>query len=90
MKGNHLKALSFAAILIFTVSMLPLGESLVSTQSNTSSFLLLNKPDGDLTYELNVTIPRSLYQYYYLLSHSTFSDKDLAKFVTPFTLKPIA
>jgi hypothetical protein len=50
----------------------------------------LNKPDGDLTYELNVTIPQTLYQYYSLQSHTTFSDRDLAKFVTSYTLKPLA
>jgi len=69
---------------------LPLGTSQPQTQGYTSSFLLLNRPDGDLTYELNVTIPQTLYQYYSMQSHTTFSERDFAKFVTPYALKPIA
>jgi hypothetical protein len=91
MKGKYIRVFSVVVILlIIALSLLPLGTSQTQTQSYTSSFLLLNKPDGDLTYELNVTIPQTLYQYYSMQSHSTFSDRDLAKFVTPYTLKPIA
>ena len=90
MKGKNPKLFCFIVILIITLSILPLGTSQAQTQSYASSFLLLNKPDGDLTYELNVTIPQTLYQYYFLQSHTTFSERDLAKFVTPYTLKPIA
>jgi hypothetical protein len=90
MKGKNPKLFSFAAILIITLSILPLGTSLPQTQGYTSSFLLLNKPEGDLTYELNITIPQTLYQYYSIQSHATFSERDFAKFVTPYTLKPIA
>lgn len=90
MKGKNPKLFSFTAILIITLSILPLGTSQPQTQGYTSSFLLLNKPDGDLTYELNVTIPQTLYQYYSMQSHTTFSERDFAKFVTPYPLKPIA
>ena len=90
MKGKCLKVFSFAATLIIALSMLPLGRPQTQTQGYTSSFLLLNKPEGDLTYELNVSIPQTLYQYYSMQSHFTFSDKDLGKFVTPYPLKPIA
>ncbi len=90
MKGNYLEVFSFAVILIIIFSMFPLGASQTQTQGYTSSFLLLNKSDGDLAYELNVTIPQTLYQYYSMQSHTTFSDRDFAKFVTPYTLKPIA
>ena len=90
MKGKYLKAFSFAVTVMIALSMLPLGRSQTQTQGYTSSFLLLNKPEGDLTYELNVTIPQTLYQYYSMQSHFTFSDRDLAKFVTPYPLKPIA
>ena len=90
MKGENPKLFSFAAILIITLSILPLGTSQSQTQGYTSSFLLLNKPDGDLTYELNITIPQTLYQYYSMQSHTTFSKRDFAKFVTSYALKPIA
>lgn len=43
-----------------------------------------------MTYELNVTIPQVLYQYYTIQNHALYSETDLAKFVTPYTLKPIA
>jgi hypothetical protein len=43
-----------------------------------------------VTYELNMTIPEALYQYYLGNSHALFSNGDLAKFITPYTLKPIA
>ncbi len=68
----------------------PLNLTKAETQNYTSSFLLLNHPDGDLTYELNVTIPQALYQYYIMQAHDLYSNNDFAKFVTPITLKPIA
>ena len=67
---------------------MPLGKSQIETPQNyTSSFLLLNKPEGDVTYELNVTVPQSLYQYYTMQSHALYSNADFAKYVTPYHLK---
>lgn len=43
-----------------------------------------------MTYELNVTIPQLLYPHYTLQNHAMYSDSDFVKFVTPYTLKPIA
>jgi hypothetical protein len=54
------------------------------------SYQLLNKPDGNLVYELNVVIPQSLLEYYREESHRLSIDSDFAKFVTPYALKPIA
>ncbi len=90
MKSNYLKALSVAIIAAVVFSLVPLGKAQVETQSYTSSFLLLNEPGGDKTYELNITIPPSLYQYYLMQNHALYSDSDFAKFVTPYALKPIA
>jgi hypothetical protein len=90
MKSNFLKAVSIVIIAVIVLSLVPLGKSQDETQDYTSSFLLLNRPEGDLTYELNVTIPQSLYLYYAFQSHATYSDSDFAKFVTPHALKPIA
>ena len=90
MKDGYLKAISLAVIVIISLSLVPLGKTQGETQDYTASFLLLNRPDGDVTYELNVTIPQMLYQYYTIQNHALYSDSDFAKFVTPYTLKPIA
>ncbi|MCL4429462.1 MAG: hypothetical protein M1167_01800 [Chloroflexi bacterium] len=90
MKDRYLKAFSLAVIMIVSLSFLPLGKAQVAPRDYTAPFLLLNQPDGDLTYELNVTIPQALYQYYTMQNHETYSARDLAQFVTPYTLKPIA
>jgi len=90
MKSTYIRAISVAVIAVFILSLVPLGKTQDQSQSYTSSFLLLNQPDGDLTYELNVTIPQALFQYYSRQNHALYSDSDFAKFVTPNTLKPIA
>jgi hypothetical protein len=90
MKSNYIKAVSVAVIAVIVLSLVPLGKTQGETQDYTASFLLLNRPDGDVTYELNVTVPQVLYQYYTIQNHALYSDSDFAKFVTPYTLKPIA
>jgi hypothetical protein len=90
MKSYYMKAVCFAVIAVFILSLVPLGKAQAETHDYTASFLLLNRPEGDLTYELNVTIPQVLYQYYTIQNHATYSDSDFTKFVTPYTLKPIA
>lgn len=76
-----------AAVLL----LMPMGNAEGQTpQTYTESFLLLNRPGGDKTYELNLTIPQNLYQYYTRQSHFVFSENSFPKFVTPYTLKPIA
>ena len=90
MKGRYVKAISVAIVALVVLSLVPLGKTQTEAQGYTSSFLLLNRPDGDVTYELNVTIPQTLYQYYTLQNHALYSDQDFAKFVTPNALKPIA
>ena len=71
MKRNYIKALSIGVIAVIVLSLVPLGKAQSETQNYTASFLLLNQPEGDLTYELNVTIPQSLYQYYTMQNHAT-------------------
>jgi hypothetical protein len=90
MKSRYVKAIGVAVVAMVVLSLVPLGKTQTEMQSYTSSFLLLNRPDGDVTYELNVTIPQTLYQYYTLQNHALYSDQDFAKFVTPYALKPIA
>ncbi len=90
MKNIYIKAMSVAVIALVALSLVPLGKTQDQSKAYERSFLLLNHPDGDITYELNITIPKMLYQYYTMQNHALFSDSDFAKFVTPYTLKPIA
>jgi len=92
MKSVYIKAVCLSILLIVVFSLVPIGRTQSQTQDYTASFLLLSHPGNDksLVYELNVTVPYSLYQYYTQQGHSVFSDSDFTKFVTPYALKPIA
>jgi hypothetical protein len=90
MRILQVKALSILIISVVVLSAAPIGNAQEDPSGYTVSFLLLNQPDGDKTYELNITIPQQLYTYYRYQSHATFSPADLSRFVTPNTLKPIA
>jgi hypothetical protein len=90
MKNIYIKAISVTVIVLVFFSLVPLGKPQDQSKDYERSFLLLNHPDGDTTYELNITIPQLLYQYYSMQDHTLFSDSDFAKFVTPYALKPIA
>ena len=54
------------------------------------SYQLLNRPDGNVAYELNVVVPESLHEYYKERNHKLASSSDFPDFVTPYALKPIA
>ena len=90
MKNIYIKAMSVTVIALVFFSLVPLGKTQDQSKDYERSFLLLNHPDGDITYELNITIPQMLYQYYTMQNHALYSGSDFAKFVTPYTLKPIA
>ena len=90
MKNIYIKAMSVAVIALVFFSLLPMGKTQDQSKDYERSFLLLNHPDGDITYELNITIPQILYQYYTMQNHALYSGSDFVKFVTPYTLKPIA
>ncbi len=90
MKFGYVKALSLLAIAVVVFAAVPSVFAQEYTQDYSASFLLLNHPDGDLTYRLNVTIPQELVNYYSMQSHFLFDPGDFPKFVTPYTLKPIA
>jgi len=79
MRKTFFKILSTAIIVVFVFSLAPLEKTKAETQDYTCSFLLWNHPDGDITYELNVSIPQSLYQYYTKQNHDLYSNMDFAK-----------
>jgi len=60
------------------------------SESYSHSYQLLDKPNGLTQYKLNVVVSQSLYGYYREKSHNLNSNNDFAKFVTPYTLKPVA
>jgi hypothetical protein len=59
-------------------------------QDTSLSYKLVNEADGTLSYTLNVIVPQGLNDYYRGLSHRSTADPDFPKFVTPYTVKPIA
>jgi len=77
--------------ILFTIILVAFSNtSVVLAQNCTASYQLLNQPDGELTYELNVAVPETLHQYYTEENHLSASSSDFPKFVTPYALKPIA
>lgn len=82
--------LAKTVILLATTLVLFSTISLSNAQDTTLSYQLLNKPDGNITYELNVAVPENLQEYYMEKSHSVTSSSDFSNFVTPYALQPIA
>lgn len=54
------------------------------------SYQLLKSVDSTTQYRLNIVVPQSLQEYYGAKDHRMFYETDFAKFVTPYSLKPIA
>jgi hypothetical protein len=79
-----------ATILFATTLILFSTMSLGRAQDHTLSYQLLNQPEGNITYELNVAIPNSLHEYYEEKSHRLTSSNGFSTFVTPYALQPIA
>jgi hypothetical protein len=59
-------------------------------QDSTLTYQLLNNPQGNITYQLNVVIPQNLYEYYEGMNHRITSTSQFSHFVTPYALQPIA
>jgi hypothetical protein len=85
-----MKSTTKTAILLTTTLILFSTISLATAQDHTLSYQLLNHPDGNITYELNVVVPETLKEYYAEKSHILTSSSDFSKFVTPYALQPIA
>lgn len=80
------KIVSIIAIITFILSFIPIclgGE-------NTVSYQLLANPDSKITYQLQVSIPQQLNEYFTRQNHRLSSSHDFAKFVTPYALQPVA
>lgn len=86
MKIIFFKALVLVVLCSIALSFLPTCLA----QDYNITYQLTNKPGGTVTYDLYVSIPESLVQYYSGLNNQLHSANDFAKFVTPYALKPIA
>jgi len=73
-----------ATLILFTA--MPLGKA----QDRTLSYQLLDNPEGNVTYQLNVVIPENLHEYYEEKNHRLISSNQFSSFVTPYALQPIA
>jgi len=83
-------ALTKTTILFATTLVLFSTISLGTAQDHTISYQLLDHPDGNVTYELNVAVPEYLHEYYVEKSHRLTSSNGFPNFVTPYALQPIA
>lgn len=86
-KPNCIKVATTAVVIVLAILS---TISVCLAEAYTTAYQLLDKLDGTAAYKLNVAVPQSLYEYYSGKSHRLTSDRDFAKFVTPYALKPIA
>lgn len=90
MKTIYLRVLCLTLLLAVVVSLGPIGRTEGQIQDTEISFLVSSHPDSQTSYELNVSIPYSLYQYYTQQNHFVFSPQNFPQFITPYTMKPVA
>ena len=83
---SAIKTAMLLATSLILFSTIPLGTA----QDHALSYQLLNQPEGNVTYELNVVIPEYLHEFYLEQSHRLTSSNDFPTFVTPYALQPIA
>ena len=67
-----------------------LFSNVASAADYEKTFQLVNHPGGSVSYSLAVSITSSLYSYFIGQNHDFSSSADFAKFVTPYSVKPIA
>ena len=77
-------------LLITTLLVLSYSIPFCLPESCSRSYQLLDQANGLDYYRLNVVVPQSLCEYYREKSHTLNSNSDFAKFVTPYTLEPVA
>jgi len=59
-------------------------------QTSEHTYKLLDRPDGSKTYQLTISITETLNEYYQSQNHQIYNNNELAKFVTPSPLQPMA
>jgi hypothetical protein len=86
MQSRVTKILALLATTLILFSSIALSRA----QEQTRSYQLLNNPEGNVTYQLNVVIPENLQEYYEEKNHRISSSSQFSSFVTPYVLQPIA
>jgi hypothetical protein len=86
MKSSATKTATLLATTLILFSTISLGTA----QNQTITYQLLNHPEGNITYELNVVVPEHLHEYYVEKSHRLTSSNGFPNFVTPYALQPMA
>lgn len=79
-----------AAILLATTLILFSTFTIGKAQDRTLTYQLLNNPEGNITYQLNIVIPENLNEYYEEKDHRITSTSQFSNFVTPYALQPMA
>ncbi len=87
-KIAHLHPAKVLTITIFVLTVVLLTSPCFAANYD-YTFQLLEKPDGSTNYTLTVSVTSSLYEYYSTKDHTSQS-YEFAKFVTPYSLEPIA
>ena len=85
-----IKTIHTLAALLLMISFLFFTTPASLAQNTFSSYTLMNQEDGNYSYTLNVDVPPFLNEYYAGLSHRSYTDNDFPKFVTPYSVQPIA
>ena len=80
------KILTIAIPLILIIFL----SNITLAQTTEHVFELRNQSNGSKTYELTLSTTQTLYTYYETQNHQIRENTDLAKFVTPSPLQPVA
>lgn len=73
--------------------MVLLSFTLVSNamaQNQTVSYQLLDERTSTAAYTLNIVVPQTLLEYYSDKNHAIYASGEFSKFITPYSVKPIA
>ena len=81
---------TIAATLLITTLILLSTITFTKAQDQTLTYQLLNNPEGNITYQLNVVIPQNLHEYYEEKTHRITATSQFSSFITPYALQPIA
>jgi hypothetical protein len=82
--NQKLITISIAIILIIFLT----TKCLAQTSEHT--YTLFDRPDGTKTYQLTISITETLNEFYQSQNHQIYNNAELAKFVTPSPLEPMA
>jgi hypothetical protein len=86
MKGRLIQSVITIMLIMLSLSYF---LTVTTAQKDALTYRLENS-SGELDYTLNVVVPSALEEYYQEISHRSSSDSDFPKFVTPYSVEPIA